>query len=82
MRQNQNPNSAQGVAAHATTPRWLKRHRLTRTLSISVGMVIGMATTTFGPQLAHAAPTLKAPSLLQELMAPVAHPAPPNAERA
>ncbi len=48
----------------------LTRHRLTRTLSITVGMVIGVAATTLGPQLAHAGPTLKPPGLLQQLMQP------------
>jgi hypothetical protein len=60
----------------------LTRHRLTRTLSITVGMAIGVAATTLGPQLAHAGPTLKAPSLLQQLMQPAPRTVPAGDARA
>lgn len=76
MRPNQNDRT--GVQRPST----LARHQLTRTLSISVGMVIGVAATTLGPQLAHAAPTLQAPSLLQELMQPAPRTLPAGDTRA
>lgn len=47
----------------------IQRYQRIRTLALSVGMVLGMAATTFGPQLAHAAPTRAAKPTLAEKFA-------------